>query len=168
MERARKRAVHVVVVISAIAAALLAPAAGARGQLPPSAVPWVAQYTVQVSGSQTGSWTEHGHGLGGCDGGETGSGNEDVTLSPHGTAPVFASGVGPTLTSIMIAAGADVPVPGDPLSVPQTLLTASAPASRQGAVQQGAPPDPSQCPSGDGGGTPPSPDCGTKSMTLQL
>jgi len=167
MERARTWGVQVLV-ISAIAAALLAPAAGARGQLPAAAVPWVAQYTVEASGSQTGSWTEHRHGTGGCDGGETGSGNEDVTLRPQGTTPVFATGVGPTLTSIMVAAGVDVPVPGDPLSVPQTLLTASASVMRGGSVRQGAPPDPTQCPSGDGGGTPPTPDCGTKSMTLKL
>jgi hypothetical protein len=89
-------------------------------------------------------------------------------VSPRGTAPVFASGVGPTLTSLIVAAEADIPVPGDPQSVPQTLLTASASVSRQGTVQQGPAPDPSLCPSGDGGGTPPTPDCGVKPLTLKL
>ena len=69
--------------------------AGASAGLPATAVPWVAQYTLEVSGgSQNGSWTEHHQPQGGCDAGETGSGSEDVTLKPSGTAPVFATGVG--------------------------------------------------------------------------
>jgi hypothetical protein len=61
-------------------------------------------------------------------------------------------------------------VPGDPHSVPQTLMTASALINREGSLQDGQAQDPSQCPSGDGGdgSPPPQPDCGTKSETLQL
>jgi hypothetical protein len=158
-------------VMAAIAAhgALAVPAAGAKGQLPPTAVPWVAQYLLQVSGSQHGSWTEHHAAVPPCDGGATGSGSQDVTLTPSGSTPVFANGIGPTLTNLMIAATADVPVPGDPNSVPQTLLTAHAVVSRFGSVTDGQPADPTACPSGDGGGTtPPQPDCGTKSQLLSL
>jgi hypothetical protein len=154
--------------VAAMIAALPATAV-AKAQLPASAVPWVAQYSLQVSGSQHGSWTEHHAAQPPCDGGETGSGFQDVTLTPAGGTTVFASGVGPTLTSLIIAAAADVPVPGDPNSVPQTLLQAHAAVNRYGSVTDGQPSDPTQCPSGDGGGTtPPQPDCGTKSQLLKL
>jgi hypothetical protein len=159
------------VLLSAIVAALAAVAAAgasARAQLPASAVPWVGQYTLEVSGDQNGSWTEHHQPQGACDGGETGSGNEDVTLTPSGSTPVFVAGVGPTLTSIMLAALSDYPKPGDPNSVPQTFVNARATVIRQGSVQDGAPADPTQCPSGDGGGTVPTPDCGAKQAQLQL
>ena len=156
-------------VAGAICALCCAQAAAAGTHVPPAAVPWVAQYSLEVAnGSQNGSWTEHHQPQPPCDGGETGSGNEDVILSPDGSVPVFASGVGPTLTSIMIAATSDIPNPGDPLSVPQTLVTAHAAVSRQGSVQAGTGVDTSQCPSGDGGGTPPQPDCGSKDEMLKL
>lgn len=106
------------VIVAALGATADGSLAAAAARLPATAVPWVAQYSVQVSGSQNGSWIGHHQPQPPCDGGQTGSGNEDVTLTPHGSVPVFANGVGPTLTSIMIAAGSDVPNPGDPLSGP--------------------------------------------------
>jgi hypothetical protein len=91
--------------VVAVAAGLAAlPAASAATKFPPTAVPWVAQYTMSVQdGSQHGSWTEHHQPVPPCDGGETGSGSEDVTLSGRGTTPVFANGIGPILTSLIIA-----------------------------------------------------------------
>jgi hypothetical protein len=154
--------------LTAVVAGFAAPAASARAQLPATSVPWVGQYMVDVSGSQHGSWTEHHQSQGGCDASETGSGTEDVALTASGTTPVFASGVGPTLTSIMVAALSDDPKPGDPNSVPQTLLTANAAVMRQGSVQDGPAADPTLCPSGDGAGTPPTPDCGTKEQSVSL
>jgi hypothetical protein len=153
----------------------IAPWAGAasRPVVPPTAIPWVAQYSLDVvSGAQHGSWNEHHASLGGCDAPETGSGSQSVTLSPHGSVPVFANGVGPTLTSIVIVGEPERtnpnPSPTNPFQLLEPTVKSTAAIDRSGSVQDGAPPDPTLCPSGDGGGTPPVPDCGARQATLTL
>src|SRR5262249_117280 len=134
-----------------------AAAAGAKG-LPPTAVPWVAQYEVGVGdGSQTGSWTEHHQSSGTCDASETGSGNQDATLSKDHSAPVFATGVGPPLPTPAILG---------PAQGPEPTVTANVRIQRDGTLDQG----PGGCASGGGeNGTPtPKPDCGVKSQSLKL
>jgi hypothetical protein len=121
-------------------------------------VPWVGQYELGVGdGSQTGSWSEHHQSAGTCDASETGSGTQDATLSKDDSAPVFASGIGPTLTTLAIAA---------PTQGPEPTVKARVGILRHGTLDQGT----GGCASGGGdNGTPtPKPDCGAKTEFLNL
>jgi hypothetical protein len=143
--------------LAALAVALAGPAtAVAKHSVPPTAVPWVATYDVSASGEQSGSWTLHHIPSGVCDAAQSGSGSVDNTITPDGSVPAFASGVGPTLTSLMLAA------PGSPPEI-----DANVKLFRQSTFDQ---PAGGGCADGGGnnGPPPPPPDCGTKSAILHL
>jgi hypothetical protein len=138
--------------------ALLVPTPGALAKrgLPPTSVPWVATYDVSASGEQSGSWDLHHQPLGPCDAPQTGSGTVDNTITPDGSVQAFASGFGPTLTSLMLSA------PGSPPEIVAHVTLVRQSTFDQQPAGQGC------ADGGDGGSPPPPPDCGTKDAILHL
>jgi hypothetical protein len=119
-----------------------------------AAVPWIGVFNISVSGGTAeDTWSQHHADGGPCDVASSGSGSESGSLQPGTPVVVTLAGVGTTA-----------------FLTPVTGLRTTAVLDRQGAITTGPDDgdDGAGCPEGDGGDTPPAPDCGTTTLPLSF
>lgn len=121
-----------------------------------SATPWFGTYQVSiVGGSQDATWTLNHVPTSGCDVSSTGQGSDDQDFLTGSPQTVQFNGVGST-------------------AFPATImgLTLNYTENREGSITTGEPTaaNTAECPgaSGGGGEAPPTPDCGTRSLSTSV
>jgi hypothetical protein len=121
-----------------------------------SATPWFGTYQVSVvGGSQDTTWTLNHVATSGCDVSATGQGSDDQDFLPGSPQTVQFNGVGST-------------------AFPATImgLALNYTENREGSITEGQPTaaNTAECPPASGGEaeTPPTPDCGTRSLSTSV
>jgi hypothetical protein len=142
--------------VSALLALLVTTLVAASAASAHGATPWFGTYQVSVvGGSQDTTWTLNHVATSGCDVSSTGQGSDDQDFLTGGPQTVQFSGVGAT-------------------AFPATImgLALNYTENREGSITTSEPTgaNTAECPgaSGGGGEAPPTPDCGTRSLSTSV
>ncbi len=147
------RTLGLAIALLLVAATIGTAAARPHHQAPPK-LPWVGIYSLEASGRQSTNWMLDHEPTAACDQQLKGSGNESDDFTGPGGGQVFVAGFGAQILSV----------------VPEfASLTLRIAMQRDGTLTPGPEPEPScGIASGDGGGTPPVPDCGARSGQMDV